>query len=72
MRPKLKRNAIRCLTCGDVIESRRTHDFVRCSCGRVYVDGGLAYARRGFPEHPGTGWYEELSEYETEELSDEH
>lgn len=44
-RPKLKRNAIQCNRCGDVIESRFTHDFVTCRCGACSVDGGLSYQR---------------------------
>jgi hypothetical protein len=58
----LRRNAIRCRHCGDIIESRYGHDFKFCSCGRVAVDGGLAYAR----------WlgdisdFHELAEYEDE------
>jgi len=42
-----KLNAIRCLQCLDVIQSRSTHDFVRCSCGSVFVDGGQDYQRVG-------------------------
>lgn len=42
---KLKRNAIQCRKCGDVIESKFTRDFKYCSCGSVGVDGGLEYAR---------------------------
>src|SRR5262245_30845145 len=30
---KITRNAAECLECGDVIESRHRHDFVRCKCG---------------------------------------
>ncbi|MGN1038198.1 MAG: hypothetical protein ACI4P0_02240 [Mailhella sp.] len=43
-------NAIQCTHCGDVIESKSRHDFVRCSCGRVFVDGGKSYRRIGFTE----------------------
>jgi len=43
----IKRNAIRCKLCGDVIESKFTHDFVECSCGKSFVDGGKEYARIG-------------------------
>ncbi|SEB22969.1 DUF7695 domain-containing protein, partial [Bacillus nitratireducens] len=42
---KLKRNAIKCRKCGDIIESKFTHDFKYCSCGSVAIDGGLEYAR---------------------------
>lgn len=45
---KILRNAIRCNHCGDVIESTNRNDFVRCSCGTVFVDGGTDYLRRGF------------------------
>lgn len=62
MARRIKRNAIRCKNCGDEIESKNRHDFVWCECGRVYVDGGLDYLRRGFTCEPGG--FEELSEYE--------
>lgn len=42
----IKRNAIRCRKCGEVIESKCTHDFKWCSCGAVAVDGGRDYLRR--------------------------
>lgn len=38
---------IRCLECGDIIESKHRHDFVRCSCGNAFVDGGSDYLRFG-------------------------
>ena len=58
--PKLTRNAVRCLRCGDIIESKTPHEWVRCSCGAVGVDGGLNYRRRtGFESD-----MEELSEFE--------
>ena len=41
-------NKIQCRNCGDIIESFYTHDFKRCSCCRVFVDGGKEYGRRGF------------------------
>lgn len=43
-----KKNAVRCLLCGDEIESKHTHDFQTCSCGNVSVDGGTDYRRRVF------------------------
>ncbi len=43
---KIKRNAIKCKKCGDVIESTYTHDFKVCSCQSAAVDGGLDYLRR--------------------------
>ena len=41
-------NAAQCLDCLDVIESKHVHDYVRCNCGNVAVDGGRDYIRRGF------------------------
>lgn len=40
------KNAIKCLKCGDEIESKHRHDFRRCSCGACGVDGGYDYLRR--------------------------
>jgi hypothetical protein len=41
-----KINAVKCLICGDIIQSRHRHDFVTCSCGNISVDGGNDYNRR--------------------------
>jgi hypothetical protein len=41
------RNVAKCRLCGDIIESRHRHDFVRCKCGEIFVDGGLEYLRAG-------------------------
>ena len=38
----------KCLKCGDIIESRHTHDYVMCSCGNLAVDGGKDYCKRSF------------------------
>ena len=42
----ITRNAIKCKKCGDIIESKYTHDYVSCSCGLCAADGGLDYLRR--------------------------
>jgi tRNA(Ile2) C34 agmatinyltransferase TiaS len=39
-------NKAQCKLCGDVIESVHRHDFVRCKCGEIAVDGGKAYLKR--------------------------
>lgn len=39
-------NRIKCKLCGDIIQSDNQHDFVRCGCGEVAVDGGSWYGRR--------------------------
>lgn len=43
---KIIRNSAKCRKCGDEIESRHRHDFVRCECGAIAVDGGREYLRR--------------------------
>lgn len=40
---------VKCLHCGDVIQSKFRHDFVWCSCKSIAIDGGDAYTR--FTEH---------------------
>ena len=47
MKDKLIRNSIKCKRCGDIIESKSRHNFVECSCGACFVDGGLDYCRIG-------------------------
>lgn len=46
MKPDIIKNAIRCKRCGEIIESKHTHDFVTCHCGAVSVDGGHTYLKR--------------------------
>lgn len=38
---------IKCLECGDIIESKHRHDMVWCSCGGLFIDGGDEYIRIG-------------------------
>ena len=45
---KIIKNAIQCKHCGEIIESRNVHDFKTCKCGKVFVDGGHEYLRRGY------------------------
>lgn len=59
---KLIKNAIKCNHCGDIIESKYTHDFRECSCGTVFVDGGLSYCRVGFKN--GLDDFTDMCEYE--------
>lgn len=47
---KIIKNMIRCNTCGDTIESTSRNDFKYCKCGRVFVDGGHDYLRRGYTD----------------------
>lgn len=64
---KIKRNAIKCNHCGDVIESTHVHDYKECSCGTVAVDGGKQYCKRCFKNSPDD--FEDLIEWE--EVPDE-
>ncbi len=43
---KIIHNRIKCLKCGDIIESEHRHDYKTCSCGACAVDGGHDYLRR--------------------------
>lgn len=62
---KIIKNAVKCLKCGDIIESKYRHDYVTCSCGNVSVDGGTDYLRRSFKEMDS--WID-MSEYEHKEI----
>lgn len=37
----------KCRLCGEIIESKHRHDFVSCSMGHIFVDGGDEYLRCG-------------------------
>jgi len=54
---KIIRNIIKCKKCGDIIESKSTNDYKRCSCGAVAIDGGKDYLKRIGNEED----YEEMS-----------
>lgn len=38
---------IKCLLCGDIIESKSVHDLVSCKSESCYIDGGNHYAHIG-------------------------
>lgn len=59
----LTRNAIKCLQCNTVLESKHRHNYVRCSCpNEAATDGGLAYQRISAKD---LDLIENLSEYAT-------
>lgn len=58
------RNRAKCLLCGEIVESTYTHDYKRCGCGALAVDGGHDYIRRTYKEE---GCFEELSEVRGED-----
>ena len=43
-------NQAKCLKCGDEVFSASRHDFKECSCGNIFVDGGMSYLRHGFQD----------------------
>ncbi len=47
---KIIRNAIQCKLCGEIIESKYRHDYVKCKCRACAVDGGHDYLRRSLKE----------------------
>ncbi|MFL0504795.1 hypothetical protein ACH0B5_03520 [Ureibacillus sp. 179-F W5.1 NHS] len=51
-------NKVRCKKCNDIIESKHEHDFKRCSCGSIFIDGGKYYQKYGW----GLNQQEEKSE----------
>ena len=38
---------IKCLICGDIIESKSVHNLVSCKCKSCYIDGGQDYLHFG-------------------------
>ena len=61
MEKRIKKNAIQCKSCGDIIVSKSEYDFKYCSCHKVAVDGGNDYLKRSFTNKDD---YIELSEYD--------
>lgn len=43
---KIKRNAVRCENCQEVIVSKKPYDHIKCKCGACEIDGGKEYIRR--------------------------
>lgn len=39
-------NEAKCTKCGDIITSKHRHDYVKCKCESIAVDGGMDYLRR--------------------------
>ncbi len=57
------KNAVKCNSCGEAIESKYEHDFKRCKCGRISIDGGKEYLKRICVGNQAE--YKELSEIKT-------
>ena len=59
----LTKNAIKCLVCNTILESKHRHDFQQCNCSnKAFVDGGLSYERLGAMD---LDFIENLCEYRT-------
>jgi len=67
----LIRNAAKCLHCGTVIESKHSHDFKTCTCGKISIDGGLDYSRKLFHGAKFEDDGIDLCEYKTKKLTRE-
>lgn len=51
--PHIIYNGVICPKCTDEISSNHGHDYVTCSCGETFVDGGLGgYIRRSLDAIP--------------------
>lgn len=46
-RYKVIKNSAACALCGEILESKHVHDFQRCLCGAIFIDGGKDYIRWG-------------------------
>ena len=42
-----KKPGLKCKHCGDEIFSNHRHDFKKCKCEKIFVDGGDSYFRYG-------------------------
>lgn len=45
------KNKAKCKLCSDIIESKFKNDFVKCSCGQIWIDGGEEYYRSGAEDY---------------------
>jgi len=72
----LTRNAIKCLQCNTVLESKHRHDFQSCGCpNQSFVDGGKDYSRVGGKEFDlieNLCEYKEYTKFEYDSLQQEH
>ena len=72
----LIRNAVRCLSCNVVLESKHRHDFRCCGCeNQTSVDGGYDYSRVGgkdFNLIEDLCEYKEYTKLEYESLQQKH
>lgn len=60
----LTRNALRCHSCDQIIESKYRHDFKSCKGKHYWVDGGRAYLRRLIDDKIPNEGFTDLSEWD--------
>lgn len=72
----LTRNAVRCLSCNTVLESKYRHDFQSCGCvNQTSVDGGKDYSRvsgKDLDLIENLCEYKEYTKFEYDSLQQEH
>jgi hypothetical protein len=68
----IKRNAMHCLACDQVVESKHVHDFKECKCGNVFVDGGHEYLRWGIRDFSTVVSLSEVDEDEDEDEDEDN
>ena len=63
MRKQLVKNSVKCLQCGEILESKNRHHMSMCHCpNQTFTDGGLSYNRVGGKD---LSLVENLCEYRT-------
>ena len=62
MRKQLVKNSVKCLQCGEILESKNRHHMSMCHCpNQTFTDGGLDYQRGGGKD---LNLIEDLCEYQ--------
>lgn len=67
--PVIIQNAMKCLNCGTIINSRHRHDYTTCNCeNSIMVDGGHEYIRCSYGTIPNM--FEDLTLNDTSPLKE--
>lgn len=57
--------AIKCPECEYTVFSRAPHDFRRCFCGKIAIEGGFDYVRLLFPHDMDPPEFKKIDVYQT-------
>lgn len=72
----LTRNAVKCLSCGTILESKYRHDFQCCRCdNQTTIDGGYDYSKvsaKDFDLVENLCEYKEYTKFEYDKIQQEH